>query len=112
MIQDKARATLCLTCTDKHQTVRNSNIACEAEVSHMQTICTSEVVWRALAMQKGTPQILSCNNRTSATATAVALARCARTIPTVAAARAGASFIPSPTIIKPPPGNQYKGNDE
>ncbi len=44
----------------------------------------------------------SWRSKTSATATAVALAFCASTIPTVAAAKAGASLIPSPTIINPP----------
>ena len=64
---------------------------------------TSEVVWRALAIQKGTQEILFRSNSTSATAIAVALARRASTIPTVAAASAGASLIPSPTMIRPPP---------
>lgn len=64
---------------------------------------TNDVVWRDLATQNGTPDILFRNNNTSATAMAVALARWASTIPTVAAASAGASFMPSPTIISPPP---------
>nr|GMC72290.1 hypothetical protein Iba_scaffold33799CG0030 [Ipomoea batatas] len=41
-------------------------------------------------------------SRTSATAIAAALARSASTMPTVAAASAGASLMPSPTIISPP----------
>lgn len=64
---------------------------------------TSEVVCLALATQNGTPEMLSWSSRTSATATAVALARWASTMPTVAAASAGASLMPSPTMIRPPP---------
>jgi hypothetical protein len=102
-IEDRARATFCFTCRYIYLKINKSKSRKHQMKMRPMLASTSEVVCRDLEIQNGTPEIVSCSNNTSATAIAVALARCASTIPTVAAARAGASLIPSPTMIKPRP---------